>query len=62
MITSGKHLKEVNGNLFRDDHFDLNVNPHGEDKIYLETQQLDDGKRKIYKNKFDSMDDFMEKQ
>ena len=59
MITSGKHIKKINGNFLKDQEFNLDINPNGENKIFLKTQELDNGKRKIYKNAFNSIDDFM---
>ena len=59
MITSGKHVKKINGKFFKDQEFNLDVNRNGQNKIFLKTQELDNGKRKIYKNVFNSMDDFM---
>lgn len=59
MITSGKHVKKINGKFLKDQEFNLDVNPNGQNKIFLKTQELDNGKRKIYKNAFNSMDDFM---
>ena len=59
MITSGEHVKKINGKFFKDQKFNLDVNPYGKKRIFLKTQELDDGNRKIYKNAFNSMDDFM---
>ena len=59
MITSGKHVKKLNGKFLKDQEFNLDINPNGQNKIFLKTQELDNGKNKIYKNAFNSMDDFM---
>ena len=35
MITSGKHVKKVNGKFFKDQEFNLDVNPNGQNKILI---------------------------
>ena len=59
MITSGKHVKKINGKLLKDQEFNLDVNPNGQNRIFLKTQEFENGKHKIYKNNFDSIDNFM---
>tara|TARA_B100000902_G_scaffold367406_2_gene389981 strand:- start:1264 stop:1704 length:441 start_codon:yes stop_codon:yes gene_type:complete len=59
MITSGKHIKKINGKFLKDQEFNLDINPNHKNRVYLKTHELEDGKHKTYKNAFDSVDDFM---
>ena len=59
MSSSGQHFKKVNGRPFKDQKFDLHINPYKKGRIFLKTQELKDGKHKLYKNAFSSLDDFM---
>ena len=44
MITSGKHVKKINGKLLKDQEFNLDVNPNGQNRIFLKTQEFENGK------------------
>ena len=55
LISSGKHTKKINGKNDIDNHYHLEVNPFGEDNVYLSTKE--DSNQ--YKGKYDNFDAFL---
>lgn len=55
MNSRGKHIKKINGKLAIDNQYDLKVNPHGKEHVFLSTQENSDK----YKGHYESFNEFL---
>jgi len=59
MVSTGSHTRKLNGNIIKDDKYQLRVNPHNKGLVYLKTNQKKGNKYEKYENNFDNREDFM---
>ena len=59
MVSTGSHTKKMNGNIIKDDKYQLRVNPYNKGLVYLKTNQKKGNKYEKYENNFNNREDFM---
>tara|TARA_B100000902_G_C26944746_1_gene732838 strand:- start:234 stop:650 length:417 start_codon:yes stop_codon:yes gene_type:complete len=59
MVSTGSHIKKMNGNIIKDDKYQLRVNPYNKGLVYLKTNQKKGNKYEKYENNFNNREDFM---
>ena len=61
MFSTGSHTRKMNGEIIKDDNYELKVNPFNKGLVYLNTKQKKGKKYYNYENNFNNQKDFMEK-